>query len=153
MEYQLAVAAFLAAVLTSAGELVGAGVVTTIVEATKKFLPRAVVRRERWFAAGITALLVLVAYVAGLQAVPPTQQLSLVALLALLIPWYKITRLAMAAHDDVTRRTGSLTERPLASAEREFEKAVKETTAAQPPVDPVGPEEIVGPDRQDAAGE
>lgn len=66
--------------------------------------------KEKPTAFTLSALLVVGAYVAALQAVPPAAQLSPFGIFLLVLAWFNVGRLAMALHDDKSAKPGSLRE-------------------------------------------
>lgn len=107
-----AAVAVLALVLTTPGATVGAAIVNRVVEYAKKLKPAWVTDRERFWSMGVTAVLVLVAYLVGMSTIPPTQVPPWVNPLAFFIglplAWYNIARLAMAMADDWARTPNSI---------------------------------------------
>lgn len=97
----------LALILTAAGATVAAGFVTGIVELFKQVLGNALDGKERLAAFFVSAVLVVVAEVAGVQ--DGTITLSIATVFAGVLAWYGIARLAIAHYADATKETGSLT--------------------------------------------
>jgi hypothetical protein len=97
----------LADVLTPAGFVAAAALVTGLVEIAKRLF-RHLSGNEATAAAILAALLVCSAYY---DAHVFTLQTGFVAVIA----WYGITRLAMGIHDDATAAPNSLTGGPAAS--------------------------------------
>lgn len=65
--------------------------------------------RERLAAFVLSAVVVALAFVAALQAVPPGVEVSVAGILIAVLSWFNVARLSMALHDDVAAKPNSLT--------------------------------------------
>lgn len=100
----------LAIFLTAGGAMIGATGIWALIDAAKTSpLAFLVAGRERLVAFILSAVLIVLSFVSGVIAVPPTQTIDLYAILGALVAWYALARLAMTVHDDVNRYTNSLT--------------------------------------------
>lgn len=106
---QEAIIATLAFVLTSAGALVGAGIVSAIIQFLKGVPGIPTQGHERRWAFGLSAGLVIVAYASVTVLAQPPAAASFLGLLGALLAWFNVARNSMSLYDDVTRRPGSLT--------------------------------------------
>jgi uncharacterized membrane protein HdeD (DUF308 family) len=96
----------LSLILTAAGAVAASALVTGIVQILKQ-LGSFLDGYERLAAFILSALLVVVAYAAGLS--DGTLTLNVASLFAAFIAWYGIARLSMAVYADVVREPNSLT--------------------------------------------
>ena len=96
----------LAVVLTAAGVTVSSGLVTGLVQLFNTLLGSAMEGKERLAAFVLSALLVVVAYIAGVQ--DGTITTSIQSIFAAFLAWYGIARLSMANYADVTAEINSL---------------------------------------------
>jgi hypothetical protein len=96
----------LALVLTAGGAVIASGLITGLVQLVKQ-LGNVINGKERIVAFVLSAVLVVIAYAAGvgegtLTVTPPS-------LFAAFLAWYGIARLSMANYADVTKEPNSLT--------------------------------------------
>jgi hypothetical protein len=96
----------LAALLTTAGSTIAAGIITGLVSVLTG-LVAAIKGHEAQAAAVLAAVLVLLLAVQAVQTAAMAVGVPL--LLAVVLGWYAITRLAMSIYDDVTSKPASLT--------------------------------------------
>jgi hypothetical protein len=96
----------LALVLTAGGAVLASGLVTGLVQLLKQ-LGSLLDGRERIVAFVLSAVLVVIAYVAGVN--DGTLTVNIASLFAAFLAWYGIARLSMANYADVTREPNSLT--------------------------------------------
>lgn len=87
-------------ILTAAGAVLGAGLVTGFVQILKTVFADLVTGREQRFAFFGSALLVIAAFASGVQDGSLT--VTGASLFAALLAWYGIARIALGIHDDVT---------------------------------------------------
>ncbi len=97
----------LAALLTTTGAAVVAGFITGLVAVLKNLIPWIDAGNEPRAVAVLAALVVLLLAVSAVQGGSFTFGVPLI--LAVVLGWYGVTRLAMAIHDDVTQAPRSLT--------------------------------------------
>lgn len=67
--------------------------------------------REKLAAFVGSGLLIIFAFVAALQAVPPAVEFGIASVVIGVLSWFNVARLAMALHDDVAQKANSLTGR------------------------------------------
>ena len=104
-------AATIAVLLTAAGAPLASTVIWAAIDFVKSVaqLKPIVDGREKLVAFLGAIVIVLFAFAVGVTSVPPTQTVSLLAVPAVLLAIYNIGRLAMAVHDDINQKPGSLT--------------------------------------------
>jgi hypothetical protein len=83
------------------------GIIQTV-KAVPQFA-RLVEGREKLAAFVLSGVAVTLSVVAALQAVPPAVVLSIPAGVVAVMSWFTLARLAMALHDDFSRKPNSLT--------------------------------------------
>jgi len=96
----------LAAVLTIAGATIGAALITGLIEVLKQGGIPSIVGNEPKWAMALSAVLVILAYIAGVQ--DNTIAISAESIFGLFLAWYGIVRLAMGIHDDFSNKPSSL---------------------------------------------
>lgn len=97
----------LALILTAAGVTVTAALVTGIVELFKNLVT--LDGHERQAAFGVSAVLVILAYLSVTIWAQPPIGIAIETLFAAFLAWYGIARLAIAHYSDVKREPNSLT--------------------------------------------
>jgi len=111
---ELTPAAF-AVLLTAAGAPIASGAIWAVIDFLKASPLKSVVEGREKLAAFLgSALVVVLAYIVGFAEVPPRYQPAdvgawIMLVVAGLLAFYNIGRLAMAVHDDVNREPNSLT--------------------------------------------
>ena len=95
----------LALVLTAGGAVVASALITGLVQLLKQ-LGNFLDGRERMTAFFLSALLVIIAFSAGVQDKSLT--ISAQAIFAAFLAWYGIARLSMAVYADATKEVNSL---------------------------------------------
>jgi len=96
----------LALVLTAGGAVIASGLITGLVQLVKQ-LGSVIDGRERIVAFVLSAVLVVIAYAAGVG--DGTLSVNAASLFAAFLAWYGIARLSMANYADVTKEPNSLT--------------------------------------------
>jgi uncharacterized membrane protein HdeD (DUF308 family) len=96
----------LALVLTAGGAVLASGLVTGIVQILKQ-LGTFLDGKERLAAFFLSAVLVVIAFVSGINDGALT--VTIQSLFAAFLAWYGIARLSMAVYADVTKEPNSLT--------------------------------------------
>jgi len=95
----------LAIILTAGGAVAASALVTGLVQLFKQ-LGTLLDGRERLVAFVLSALLVIVAFAAGVQDTSLT--ISVQSVFAAFLAWYGVARLSMANYADVTKEANSL---------------------------------------------
>lgn len=108
---QEAILATLALVLTSAGAVIGAALVSAGVQFLKSIPVVPTDGRERLWAFVLSGILVWTAYLSVTVFAQPSAALSFLGLIGALFAWYNVARLSMAVYADVTAEPNSLTGR------------------------------------------
>lgn len=109
MEVDVFGPAALAALATGAGAPAWAAVLMLAVE-TLKGAGFPIDGQEKPTVFVLAALLEVTAFIAAVQIVPPMAELSVAGIVLAVMAWFTVARLAMALHDDKSRKPGSLLE-------------------------------------------
>lgn len=98
----------LALVLSAGGAVAASGLITGLIQLLKSVGGSFVEGKERVWAFGLSAALVVLAYISITVAAQPPTAVGIAGIFAAFLAWFNIARLSMAIYDDLTGRVNGL---------------------------------------------